>query len=269
MHFYSTSSLSIICSVIILVILLFVCCEEEEDDYLQNYETGKFVPTREWQEVKRGQSIPAGLHVRMNLQTGLREAKLMEEDEDDNTKVEQVVVESRGNRGGETGQNNEYDVPYGTSDRRGVVNKKTKVFSTEQLQEMLQNLNSDSNGQVQRIASDTSHSHSTSPHSSTAKSTGNTDDKHVTAKSIKDLPITFHRDVEVMMNLSRILADNSSNVTEICKALEEMEYYVHQIDNARDLNVIGGLVLVVRLLNHTHPEVRSWAAHVLGSASQR
>ena len=35
-----------------------------------------------------GQAIPAGLHVRMNLETGLKEAKLM--DGDDGSRYEQV-----------------------------------------------------------------------------------------------------------------------------------------------------------------------------------
>ena len=38
-----------------------------------------FVPTEEWKIVKDGQAIPAGLHVRMNFQTGVKEAKLMED----------------------------------------------------------------------------------------------------------------------------------------------------------------------------------------------
>ena len=41
------------------------------------------------------------------------------------------------------------------------------------------------------------------------------------------------------------------------------------IDNAKDLNVIGGLVPIVRLLNYTNPEVRAHTAHVVGSAAQR
>ena len=40
-----------------------------------------FQPSSEWQSIKPGQSIPAGLHVRMNLQTGQKEAKLMEGDD--------------------------------------------------------------------------------------------------------------------------------------------------------------------------------------------
>ena len=45
-------------------------------------ELGIFQPTHQWQEIQKGQSIPQGLHVRMNLQTGKREAKLMDDDED-------------------------------------------------------------------------------------------------------------------------------------------------------------------------------------------
>lgn len=38
-----------------------------------------FVPTEEWQEVLPGQQIPAGLHVRLNIETGKKEAKLLSE----------------------------------------------------------------------------------------------------------------------------------------------------------------------------------------------
>lgn len=40
-----------------------------------------FQPTADWQTIQPGQGIPAGLHVRMNLQTGLKEAKLMDGDD--------------------------------------------------------------------------------------------------------------------------------------------------------------------------------------------
>ena len=39
-----------------------------------------FIPTHEWQVVKENQAIPAGLHVRMNFQTGIKEAKILEDD---------------------------------------------------------------------------------------------------------------------------------------------------------------------------------------------
>ena len=38
-----------------------------------------FIPTSEWQTIKPDQGIPRGLHVRMNIQTGVKEAKLLDE----------------------------------------------------------------------------------------------------------------------------------------------------------------------------------------------
>ena len=57
-------------------------------------EPGVFQPTEEWQEIKKGQSIPAGLHVRINLQTGLKEAKLLDEEEKSKNDKENKESES-------------------------------------------------------------------------------------------------------------------------------------------------------------------------------
>lgn len=43
-----------------------------------------FVPTAEWQAIKPGQDIPPGLHVRMNVDTLTREAKILDPNEDTN-----------------------------------------------------------------------------------------------------------------------------------------------------------------------------------------
>ncbi|KOC68284.1 Nucleotide exchange factor SIL1, partial [Habropoda laboriosa] len=40
-----------------------------------------FVPTREWQTVKKGMPIPKGLHIRHSFETGVTEAKLMDSEE--------------------------------------------------------------------------------------------------------------------------------------------------------------------------------------------
>jgi hypothetical protein len=41
----------------------------------------EFVATKEWQPLKENQAIPKGRHVRLNLATGQREAKLLDETE--------------------------------------------------------------------------------------------------------------------------------------------------------------------------------------------
>jgi len=53
-----------------------------------------FQPTSEFQVIRRDQKLPAGLHVRMNLQTGLKEAKLYDRtgDNDNDTSLQAVEV---------------------------------------------------------------------------------------------------------------------------------------------------------------------------------
>ena len=76
-------------------------------------------------------------------------------------------------------------------------------------------------------------------------------------------------DVEVMVELLGVLGDTRTHHPESLQALEELEYHVHQLDNARELNSVGGLVVLLRLLNASSDEVRGMAAQVLGSAVQR
>jgi nucleotide exchange factor SIL1 len=45
-----------------------------------------FRPTAEWQEIVEGQKVPAGLHYRINLETGKKEAKLLSEEEGSTSK---------------------------------------------------------------------------------------------------------------------------------------------------------------------------------------
>ncbi|CAH0554587.1 unnamed protein product [Brassicogethes aeneus] len=56
----------------------------------QNAEEADFVPTHQWKEVKKGQKIPKGLHVRFNFDTGVTEAKLL--DESENTYKNQAII---------------------------------------------------------------------------------------------------------------------------------------------------------------------------------
>ena len=58
-----------------------------------------FIPTSEWQTLKKDQGIPRGLHVRLNVQTGEREAKLLDGTEYVNGKImsthEAIVTRSQ------------------------------------------------------------------------------------------------------------------------------------------------------------------------------
>ncbi|XP_046850354.1 nucleotide exchange factor SIL1-like isoform X2 [Xenia sp. Carnegie-2017] len=82
--------------------------------------------------------------------------------------------------------------------------------------------------------------------------------------------IWMKKDIEIMKDQVYVLNNSASSKMDILQALEELEYLVHQIDNARDLDKIGGLTIVVNLLNATDndDDVRSEAISVVGSAAQ-
>ena len=82
--------------------------------------------------------------------------------------------------------------------------------------------------------------------------------------------IWVKKDIEIIMELVEKLNSSESTKQDIIHALEDLEYYVHQIDNARDLDVIGGLGLLVNFLNQSYDdEIKSQAALVIGAAAQR
>lgn len=245
----------------------FMSVSDEDTSHLQDEQQEIFAPTKDWKVVKDGQHIPPGLHVRMDFQTGIKEAKLLDKEEE--RMPEQEVQNSS-----EQPSTNGRAHYYGESDRRGVVNKRTKVFSAEEVENMLKDMNNETfdPSNLPQLASTPASSKSGSTTAQTArteKEGGQRETRPIaSALHSKKIPVTRHQDVEEMLELLGILANGTSSVADLCQALEELEYYVHQIHNAHDLNAIGGLVLVVRLLNHTHGDVKSWAARVIGSASQ-
>lgn len=56
-------------------------------EHIDDEDLEVFQPTSDWQMIRPGQGIPAGLHVRMNLQTGEKEAKLMDGDDGSKYKI--------------------------------------------------------------------------------------------------------------------------------------------------------------------------------------
>ncbi|KAJ8950436.1 hypothetical protein NQ318_003715 [Aromia moschata] len=63
---------------VILILFIVIISEIICDDHKKEDED-VFIPTHEWQSVKKGQKIPEGLHIRINLETGVTEAKLLDE----------------------------------------------------------------------------------------------------------------------------------------------------------------------------------------------
>ncbi|GMH09178.1 hypothetical protein Nepgr_011018 [Nepenthes gracilis] len=75
-------------------------------------------------------------------------------------------------------------------------------------------------------------------------------------------------DAELMRIAIDDLNNSSLSLGERSHALEELLILVEPIDNANDMNKLGGLVAVIRELDNVEPEIRKLSAWVLGKASQ-
>lgn len=88
-------------------------------------------------------------------------------------------------------------------------------------------------------------------------------------KELEGADIFVKKDIEIIKKHVETLNSTSSSLPEKEHALDELEFYVHQIDNGIDLDTIGGLTLVIKLMNSTDPSLVRRATYVLGSATQR
>ena len=297
------------------VLMMFQCCnhmclcentaEDDENDLVVEVEeeiaevVDIFQPTHEWKTVEEGQAIPPGLHVRMNMQTGAREAKLMSDSNPEeeatnsmnqNEKNEAQDTRTPQSQPTETVTDNSEEDPthnthpgfifkgdqrrahyYGHSDRRGIINKRRKAFSQREVAEALKKMDESEIDLANLPGISYSEPVSgESPHIVTPVSSDRSDDVTMVQRNREpQIKQTMHPELAQMMEHAQTLTRETATVPELLQALEELEYHVHHFGNAKELNSIGALVVVVRLLNHTNPEVRSSAAHVIGAAAQR
>ena len=231
---------------LLLILSLLLCSlgEEEgitvtveDEDTTNEVNSTVFIPTNQWQSISPGQAVPAGLHIRINLQTGEKEAKLIDEKDDEKMGDRRRIHH------------------YGHSDRRGIINKQTKPFTIEEMEDA--SSHEENNDVMLLTHAPSSDDKSSAPNSMTNR------------KVDPQLSAWATDDVKIMTKLVVILTDKTSSLEDLIFALTELEYHVHQIDNARDLDIIGGLQLVVLLLEHTNDSVQACAAHVIGAAAQR
>ncbi|NP_001096338.1 nucleotide exchange factor SIL1 [Xenopus tropicalis] len=183
-----------------------------------------FYPTQEWQVVKPGQAVPAGLHMRLNLQTGKNEAKLPD---------------------GQDGK----DRPKQTHKSSTI----SDVYSTKELKEALAKFKGD-----EKL--------------SPAEGKDYQQDIKQRFRPIEDLKKAFddlninvETDIEIMTKIINKFNSSSSTVEKV-SALYDLEYYVHQVDNAQNLLKLGGLQLLINSLNSTDPLLIEHSAFVIGSA---
>lgn len=196
-------------------------CSKPEDSV-----NSTFKPTHEWQKVEEGQSIPAGLHVRINLQTGEKEAKLTE---DDTNKKSSLIP----------------------------VNEKEEedALDPDELKKILKNIRGDD-----PEADD-----------SVKKKFRSYEELK---KEFSELNLMVKTDIEIMTGLVKnfkkfdVLQKDAED-DEILSTLVDLEYLVHQYDNAQEFVKMNGLTDVIyKSLNSTNGDIRSEALMLHGSATQ-
>ncbi|CAH1257877.1 SIL1 [Branchiostoma lanceolatum] len=212
----------------------------ELDDY-DDEDLEVFYPTKEWQRIKPGQAIPAGLHVSIDLTTGEKRAKLL--DDDDHTKEKEEDISSR-------------YMKWKDGDRQGMVNTKNKYFTASELKDALKKFKADQD--------DVS--------AAGQQKLKNVKDQYRSYDELKDILQQMHVDVEtdteIMQKLLLAYTEEGSSGDMRLHVLTELEYHVHQIDNAQNLIELGGFQLVILALNDSNSDIRAEAARVLGAAVQ-
>uniref|UniRef100_A0A3P8X288 Nucleotide exchange factor SIL1 n=1 Tax=Cynoglossus semilaevis TaxID=244447 RepID=A0A3P8X288_CYNSE len=159
-------------------------------------------PSEQWKTLSPGQAVPAGSHVRLNLQTGQREVRLGEE-----------------------------QLKYWTEEHRCVGRGHLihdvvcPLFISSSFRPMEE-----------------------------------------LKKDMAQLDLLVETDVQIMRRLLEQFNNSSSTTEQRLKVLLELEYLVHQVDNAQSLCSLGGLPLVLQGLNSSDVRLQENSAFVLGSA---
>ncbi|XP_064527486.1 nucleotide exchange factor SIL1 isoform X1 [Pseudopipra pipra] len=187
-----------------------------------------FYPTHQWQTLRPGQAVPAGSHVRLNLQTGEREAKLP-----DSENGRSDTREERRRK------------------RLGKVDVDANSFTSQELKKALAKMKE----------------------SEKAERKAQEEEVRKKFRPIEQLKEEFEKlnmkmetDYEIMVKLISKFNSSASTLDEKVAALYDLEYYVHQVDNAKDFLSMGGLRLVIEGLNSSEAALKEHAAFVLGAA---
>uniref|UniRef100_A0ACB8GEF0 Nucleotide exchange factor sil1 n=1 Tax=Sphaerodactylus townsendi TaxID=933632 RepID=A0ACB8GEF0_9SAUR len=88
-------------------------------------------------------------------------------------------------------------------------------------------------------------------------------------EEFRELNMQLETDFEIMSKLINRFNSTASTLEEKIAALYDLEYYVHQVDNAKDLLSLGGLQLLINGLNNTEPLLKEYVSFVLGAALSR
>ncbi|XP_061478425.1 nucleotide exchange factor SIL1 isoform X3 [Rhineura floridana] len=209
--------------------------EELVEEGFDSEDLEVFYPTHQWQTVRPGQAVPTGLHIQLNLQTGEKLAKLPDDDDDDDKKSDMKDPQK--------------------SKRLGHVDIDPSSFTTQELKKALAKMK-------KTMMEDDVLAHKA--HQEDVRRRFRPIEK--LKEEFRELNLQLETDFEIMFKLINKFNSSASTLEEKITALYDLEYYVHQVDNAKDLLSIGGLQLLINGLNSTEPLMKEYASFVLGAA---
>eukprot|EP00518_Triparma_eleuthera_P003389 CAMPEP_0182454114 /NCGR_PEP_ID=MMETSP1319-20130603/885_1 /TAXON_ID=172717 /ORGANISM="Bolidomonas pacifica, Strain RCC208" /LENGTH=354 /DNA_ID=CAMNT_0024652093 /DNA_START=112 /DNA_END=1172 /DNA_ORIENTATION=+ len=215
----------------------------------------EFVATDEWQVLPPEDSVPAGLHIRLDMETGQRWAKIAKADDGDAvTTREEVEAMRRGENIAGGGNTN----PTGKMGNALIVGEEKAEggegkFDYELMYRTYMRIPED-----ERPALPDKSTLPAAEWESQMKAiwVGRQELIQKAIESIEEVP-----DV-----LSSIIATISSPSDSLASELTELEYLLSDIDVARDFYILRGWPPLLQLLKHPDPETVSAALHCVGTA---
>jgi len=201
-----------------------------------------FIPTHQFQDVPPDTPLPPGLHVRVNLATGRRQAKLAEDDDGS-------VDVSRGTQDDDAhlavvpqSQQSDEQVDQASSQSADAESASTQTVPV--MHTLL-------------IPSTDDDSFSSSP-----PSTPEQYEAFLAARAARLHLLRSHffmkEDVEQMRRLLEVCIAPESSVEHVLQAMEVLEEaYVHQVDNAMDFAKIGGIDVMLTFLAQDEREIEA------------
>ncbi|RIB29893.1 armadillo-type protein [Gigaspora rosea] len=191
-----------------------------------------FVATDYFQEVLEGQEIPAGLHVKIDLYTGKKHAKLL--DHNDNESSDIVIIDKDGSINSDPIQSESINSdPVQIESSEVDVDQDTKV-----------NIH----------------------HEDSLKNNNNNSLPIIPPGHKENLRISHGDNLLFEECVSKLT--NTQSLHEIISTLDSLEDLVHELDFGIKLARGSGLISVVKLLDNDSNEIKRKAALVIGTAMQ-
>lgn len=225
-----------------------------------------FVPTREWQIVKKGTPIPKGIHVRHNFQTGVTEAKLLDKDdsEDADSTLNHSELKSLTLHPDKAVLQSENETPAAATEKSDLSS-----YPLKELKERLKKMKQDEKESGSESDDETART----------KVKQKFRDYETLKKELKALELNVTTESELLTGYlekfeshKKALATGTLTVSEIEEVLDilyNLEYLLHHIDNAKVFtDMLGMNKIISPCLNATNNAIKAEGLRLLGAAVQ-